>query len=196
MQTVLPVHPVLGAITQRRSANTAQMTEPGPTEEAMLTIVEAAAAAPDHGRVVPFRFVELLPAARARLADAAEQAVAAINPCATTDDRERARKKMLGGPSALALVGHLQPSHPKIILSDQWLAIGCALQNIVLAAEALGFGVAMKSANHFSHQIMSAALGLQPGEELLCLVAIGTASAKPPARIKPVLSDVFRRLEA
>lgn len=196
MQTSQLAHPVFNAINNRRSANTAQMTGPGPTEEAMLKIVEAAAAAPDHGRVVPFRFVEILPAARTRLADASEQAFAALNPHASAGDRERARKKMLGGPAALALVGHLQPSHPKIILSDQWLAIGCALQNIVLAAEALGFGVAMKSASHFNHSVMSTALALEPGEELLCIVAIGAASEKPPARIKPVISDVFRRLEA
>ncbi|HMK11048.1 MAG TPA: nitroreductase family protein, partial [Acidimicrobiales bacterium] len=48
---------VLAAITLRRS--TGRLSPPGPTREQLTTILDAAACAPDHGTLQPWRFVVL-----------------------------------------------------------------------------------------------------------------------------------------
>ena len=47
----------LAAITLRRS--TGRLSAPGPTPEQLSTILDAAACAPDHGELHPWRFVIL-----------------------------------------------------------------------------------------------------------------------------------------
>ncbi len=61
--------PMIEALFARRSANARMLASPGPDEAQLNQIVEAASRAPDHGRLVPFRFFAVADAARDRLAD-------------------------------------------------------------------------------------------------------------------------------
>lgn len=186
--------PVLAALTARRSANSRQLALPAPPASEIEQIVTAAAAAPDHGLLVPFRFIEILPAARERLADAFIACLSRRGEAADEAALAKARNKATLGPLNLGVVARVRKAHPKIIESDQWLTVGGALQNMVLAAEALGYAVAIRSGADFASQEASRALGLAAGEELVAIVAIGTAPEKLPPRPKPALTDVFARV--
>jgi nitroreductase len=184
-------HPVIAAMTSRRSAKAAAMTGEISDRSMIDAIVTAGAAAPDHGLLVPFRFVEIAPDRRAALADAFEAALRAAQASPSAEDVSRARDKALHGPLLLALIGRFQPQHAKITLTDQWLAAGGALQNMVLAAESFGLGVALRSGHALSSPAMRQAFRLAEGEELLCFLAIGQNSKRQPDRPKPALADVF-----
>jgi nitroreductase len=184
-------HPVLSAITQRRSAKAAMMQGPAPDRATVEAIITAGAAAPDHGLLVPFRFVEVAPDRRPALADAFEAALRASQSTPSAEDVARTRDKALHGPLLLALVGRLKPDNAKITLTDQWLAAGGALQNMVLAAESFGLGVALRSGHALNSPAMRAAFHLADSEELLCFLAIGQISKRQPDRPKPDLASIF-----
>ncbi len=187
-------NPVIAAMTARRSANSRQLVAPGPAAAEIAEIVTAAAAAPDHGLLVPFRFIEILPGARERLAAAFKAVLLRRSAEPSEFDLAKARNKATLGPVNIGLVARLQPE-AKVILSDQWLTVGGALQNMVLAAEALGYAIAIRSGADFSAPEASAALGLAPREELVAILAVGTVAEKLPPRLKPALADVFAKVE-
>jgi nitroreductase len=188
------MNPVIEAICNRRSAKAASLEGPAPDQTTVEAIITAGAAAPDHGLLWPFRFVEVTQAARSRLADAFEAAARGAKAEISLDEIAKARDKAERGPLLLALVGRFQPNHPKITLSDQWMTAGGALQNMVLAAESFGLAIALRSGSALGSAPLRAFFGLQEGEELLCFLAIGKGTQKLPDRPKPVLGDVFRQI--
>ncbi len=184
------LHPLLLA---RRSSSARFLVAPAPDAEALARIVTVFSRAPDHGRLVPFRLIEIDNAARERLADAVEAAHAAAEPGISPLGRELAREKATQGPMLLALVGRIDPDHIKITVSDQWLAIGAALENFLLGAQAEGFGVAIRSGHYLTQPPLRAALGLGAREQLAVLLAVGTVQEWPPEKPKPSIEKVFSR---
>lgn len=181
------------ALIARRSGNARALAVPGPDAEQIAAIVTAAARAPDHGRLVPFRFFEISDKGRARLADLLDAAQRELTPDAPATEFERAREKAHQGPTILGLVGRIDTAHPKITASDQWLAVGCALENMLLAVQAYGFAAAVRSGKFLATKAMREGFALGENEHLTCLIAIGTPTDWPPQKPKPTLEQVFTR---
>lgn len=184
---------VYEALLARRSGNARALAAPGPDAGGIAAIVTAAARAPDHGRLVPFRFFEVSDQGRTRLADLLEAAQREIMPDAPAAEFERAREKAQQGPVILGIVGRIDAAHPKITASDQWLTVGCALENMLLAVQALGFAAAVRSGKFLDTKAMREGFALGENEHLTCLVAIGTPTDWPPQKPKPALEQVFTR---
>jgi nitroreductase len=184
---------ILDAIRQRRSASAKFLIEPAPTAEALERMVLALSRAPDHGRLVPFRLIQIENAARAAFADIIEAAHVAAQPDLSPHERERSREKATQGPLLLALVARIDAEHIKIPTSDQWLTVGAALENFLFAAQAEGFGVAIRSGRYLEQAPLRQAFGLDPREEVVSLLAVGTVGEWPPEKPKPTLEQVFSR---
>lgn len=179
-----PVPTVLDAIWARRTANARFLAAPGPDTAQVTKLVAAACRAPDHGRLAPFRFIAIAEGARDHLAAALADAAREAAPDLPEAEIERAREKAHQGPVLLMLVARLEADHPKIPASDQWLAVGCALENLLLAAHAEGVGVAIRSGKFLEAEALRAAFRLATGEHLVSLLALGTAAEYPPERPK------------
>lgn len=188
-------NPTIEALLARRSGNARMLAEPGPRGAALETIMLAASRAPDHGRLVPFRFLEIADAARGKLADLLEAASRALDPTLPAPEIERSREKAHQGPVIVAVIARIDAAHPKIPASDQWLTVGCALENLLLAAQSLGFAAAVRSGRFLETAPMRAGFRLAEAEHLVALVALGTATDWPPAKPKPELATVFTRWE-
>jgi nitroreductase len=188
-----PQKPVFSALMTRRSGNARALGLPAPDKETTDAIVLAASRAPDHGRLVPFRFLEIANEARPKLADLLEAASLALTPDMPTVEIERAREKADQGPLILAMIGRVDPDHPKIPVSDQWLAIGCALENLLLATQEFGFAAAVRSGKHLETSPMRTGFQLAPQEHLMALIAIGSPNDWPPEKPKPALETIFSR---
>ncbi|MGL5447956.1 MAG: nitroreductase family protein [Rhabdaerophilum sp.] len=182
---------LLAGIMARRSGNARALGAPGPDEAQIAAIVKAGAHAPDHGRLVPFRFVQIADSARGKLADLLEASSREIWADIPAPEIERAREKADQGPVILALIGRIEADHPKIIASDQWLAVGAALENMLLATQACGFAAAVRSGKFLDTNAMRKGFGLSANEHLTCLIAIGTPTDWPPQKPKPELDRVF-----
>jgi len=186
-------NPVLDAIRSRRHSGALMLAAPGPDESGMAAILEAAAAAPDHGKIVPFRFVVVPDAARTAFVEASIAAFKASVPDADETGLQKARAKAEQPPAVIAVIARLQPDHPRIGLPDQWLTIGCALQNLWLAAESLGYACGVSSGRVMDSQTMRQAFALASGEQIVSLVSIGTPRERQPPRTKPALSEIVSR---
>jgi nitroreductase len=183
-------NPVLDLIRARRHAGAMMLALPGPTAPELEAILEAAAAAPDHGKLVPFRFVVVGDAARAAYVTASMEAFRMAVPEADEFGLKKARGKAEQPPCVIALVARVDAQHPKIMASDQWLTIGAALQNMWLAAESLGFALGVSSGRLLETDVLRRAFGLSAGEALVSIVSIGTPKERMPPREKPALKDI------
>jgi len=160
------------AITSRTSA--ARLTEPGPSPEHLARILEAGGRAPDHGRLQPWRFIVLDAAARGRFAEAAAQSRQARLPAPTPEQLEAEREKIWRSPTVVVVGCRVQRDNAKIPEIEQVLAAGAAVQNMFLAAHALGYGAMWKTGPAAYEPAVKAALGLEPQDHIAAILHLGT----------------------
>ena len=161
--------PRLALLHARRTVS--RLGDPGPDDKELAAMLAAADAAPDHGRLRPWRFHILDGAVRDRLSEAYGAAAAAGGGGA--EAVARARSKPLRGPCLVAAVARTVPS-PKVPAWEQLAAAACAVQNLCLAATALGYGSAWRTGTAVDDDGVRAVLGLGPEERLIGFVHLGT----------------------
>jgi nitroreductase len=171
----------LQGLLSRHSVGPKYLIEPGPSEEQLALMVQAALRAPDHGELLPFRLKVVRGKAREQLAqlfaDAARRA--GKDEAGVQMDFERALKP----PVSVAVVAHLDHGHPQVPVHEQWACIGGALANFLNAAHLLGYGGKMLSGAKVRDAGIQAAF-CAPGEQLLGWISLGTPTRKSagPAR--------------
>ena len=168
---------------------------PGPDAQQLQAIVASAAHAPDHGQILPWRFVRVPQAQRARLADVFAAALQERDAAALSEQVEQAREKAYRSPELLLLVVDGQRGDPGVDLNERVLSAGCAVQNLLLMATALGFGSALTSGKALQSELLRTLFGLQRGEHALCFVSLGTVLSRKAARARPVPADYLTSLE-
>lgn len=189
--------PALAAelLQARRTVLPRRLAEPGPDAAQQQTILNAAAAAPDHGQLLPWRFIEVPQARRGELAEVFAQALLERDAAATADEVERAREKAFRAPwLMLAVVDAERGDDPEVDLSERILSAGCAVQNLLLMSTALGFGSALTSGKALKSEALRRLFGLGAAQQALCFISIGTVASHKPGRPRPVVADYFRRL--
>lgn len=184
-------------IHARRTVRPRHLHTPGPTNDQLARILSAAAAAPDHGELRPWRFVLVPPAARTSLADAFEQALIHRDTLAAASQREQVREKAYYAPTLLLAVAQLSgatengiPDHERLV------SAGCAIQNMLLVASALGFGSALTSGRVMEAASLRRLFALQQCDRALCFLSFGTPVRHRPPRQTPDLATYFSVLEA
>ncbi len=159
------------------------LIEPAPDENALATLLAAAARAPDHGRLRPWRFICVRGAARERLGELFLQSLLRRDPQASQEKRDKALKAPLRAPLIVVAVARVQP-HPKVPASEQQLTAGCAVHALLLAAQALGYGGVWRTGDPSYDPQVARELGLDANENVIGFVYLGTpASPRPPAPV-------------
>jgi nitroreductase len=165
----------LEAIRTRRSYG--RLTEPAPTDEHLRQILEAGAAAPDHGELRPFRFTILRGAGLDAFGEVLEEAY--FRRCTDTGaapvpaKAQKERSKLGRAPMVIVVSAVRQPSE-KIPWIDQRDAGSAATQNILIAAHALGYGAIWRTGAPCEDEYVKKALGLTMDDAILGFVYIGT----------------------
>ncbi len=163
---------LIDAITTRRSA--ARLHAPGPDEAQLDTLLDAANRAPDHGRLRPWRFRVLDATARHALADAVADARRRRDPAATEQQLDQEREKFLRSPTLVLAACVVRRDHPKVPEIEQILATGAAVENLILAAHALGYGAMWKTGPAAYDPAVKAAVGLAPEDHIAGFVHLGS----------------------
>jgi nitroreductase len=166
-----------------------RLGEPAPSAEQRAQILAAAAHAPDHGQLLPWRLIEVPQGARAALAEAFGRALVARDASATSEQVEQAREKAFRSPLLLLVVVDLAGGDPEIEPAERILSAGCAVQNLLLIATALGFGSALTSGKALGSEVLRRLFGLGPGQQALCFVNIGSVLSAKRARTRPAPAD-------
>ena len=163
----------LDALTQRVSGSA--LVEPAPDELELHTILSAAARAPDHGRLRPWRFIVLRGAARQRLGRLMAEAYRQRWPEATPVQLEKEAGKPLRAPLVVVVAAKVnEQSHIPPI--EQILSAGAAAENIMLAAYAMGYGCAWKTGDAAYDPAIKAAFDLAPSDAIVGFLYLGTNS--------------------
>ena len=171
----------LDAIATRHSVAPPFLGEPAPDGSQLRQILAAGAAAPDHGRLRPWRFVVVRGEARRRLGEVFAAALEQRQPEPPPQALEQERQRPLRAPLVVAVIGRIDREQTKIPEVEQILSVGAAAQNILLAAHALGFGGKwLTGANAYDPEVRHA-LGAGPDDVLAGFLHLGTVKRAPPA---------------
>jgi nitroreductase len=172
-------------MTSRQTILPKRLLAPGPDADQLQAIWSAAATAPDHGQLLPWRFVLVPPGARASLAEVFAEALRTRDASANPGQLTQAREKAYRSPLLMLAVVDAACGDPEIDLSERILSAGCAVQNMLLMATAQGFGSALTSGKALKSAALRQLFDLSADEHALCFVSIGTAPSRKPARVRP-----------
>jgi nitroreductase len=152
------------------------------TREEIETMLEAAVSAPNHRLTQPWRFYVLGPEARRGLGLALGSRKAK-----KLEDEEAAealRQRIADEHAALPLmiaVAVVQNENPEIREED-YAAGMMAVQNLALAAVALGLGTHIKTGAVMEDPAARAAVGVKDGERLIAMLNVGEPATIPPTK--------------
>lgn len=175
----------LALMTSRQNVSPKRLVAPGPSPAAQRKLFEAAASAPDHGLLRPWRFIIVPDDKRGQLGEVFALALVDRDPGATTEQVEDAREKAYRAPFLMLVAAHLGQAEPPIRPVERMVAVGAAVQNLLLAAHAMSYGAGLTSGRAMESPRMKALFGLCDGEEAVCFVNIGTVEKRKPLRLKP-----------
>ncbi len=165
------------------------------SREDILRVLEAARWAPSNHNRQPWKFIVLED--RRKLTRLAEEIRAELSQklkslpevaSGYTGELANYATFFADAPVLIAVV-HKRPvsfsaallegvAHPDLV-SGEPLSAAMAVQNLLLAAHALGLGTCVMTAPLILGDLMHRELNLPPGHELTCLVALGYADERP-----------------
>jgi len=176
--------PALQALDARRSVPAKQLGEPGPDPDTLLRMLASAVRVPDHGKLVPYRFLRIAGDARhslgAFLAERSQQREPQVAQAQLDKDRQR----FSHAPVIITVVASPRPS-PKVPEQEQLMTAGCVCFALLQAAQALGFGAQWLTAWMAFDPAVHAHLGLAEGERIAGFIHIGTPKTAAPERDRP-----------
>ena len=176
-------------IQARQTVLPKRLVDPGPDAQQTQLILAAAAAAPDHLQLLPWRFILVPQEQRATLAEVFAQALLQRDASASPEQVAQAREKAFRSPLLMLLVVDGARGDPEVDLNERILSAGCAVQNMLLVATAQGFGSALTSGKALKSGTLRACFDLGPADHALCFVSIGSVASSKPARVRPVVAD-------
>ena len=178
-------------IHNRRTTLPKRLRGPGPDADQRVTILQAAAAAPDHDQVLPWRFIEVPEHRRAALGEAFATALLERDPQADQDACAQAREKAQRSPWLLLAVVRTGGDPADIPAAERVLSAGAAIQNMLLMATALELGSALTSGKALQSRALRQLFELQEHETALCFINIGHMGEPRQPRPRPEVARYF-----
>ncbi|MFO1414272.1 MAG: nitroreductase family protein [Burkholderiales bacterium] len=166
----------LALLLSRFSVSPKYLGEPGPSDDEILTMALAALRAPDHDKLVPFRFVVARGEGLARLAQLFVDY--GMRRGKSGDELEQERVRALQAPVVVAVVARID-EHNDVPVHEQWACVGGAVSNFMTACHLLGYAGKVLSGVRASDATIQRAY-CAPGEQLLGWISLGTGTG--PAR--------------
>ena len=107
---------------------------------------------------------------------------------ATADQVAQACEKAHRAPLLLLLIVDGLRGDADLDLFERIVSAGCAVQNMLLMATALGYGSALTSGKALKSAGLRTLFDLEQGEHALCFVSIGTVQSRKSGRRRPISS--------
>jgi nitroreductase len=180
---------ILTLLHTRRSGKARDMSAPGPDAAQVRLILQAAARVPDHGKLAPWRFIEIAVGRREAFALVIENAYRAEKPLASQSEINAVRAYAVDAPTLIVVL-----STPKIESHipqwEQQLSVGAAIQTMLIAAHALGFVANWLTGWPAYATDVRTALGCKASDTIAGFIYIGTASKSLDERPRPDLATI------
>ncbi len=188
-----PLAAVEDAIVSRRTIGKVADT-PVP-EELIRRLIALAVHAPNHKRTDPWRFLVIRGDARRRIGAAHADAYQRAHPDGPASDREREEGRMERAPVVIAVVCRPGGDDPVIRREDRD-AVAAGIQNMLLGAHVHGLGAIWRTGAFVDEDDVRTALGLEPGDDVVGFVYLGTPAAPPTPRTLPDAATLTTWLDA
>lgn len=166
-------------LTQRSSMP--KLTDPAPDQRALQLIQQAAVRVPDHQGLMPVQCQLFSGEQLIRLGQLFSKA-AHEEPRFSAQDRERAGQLPLRAPLIIVVSTRYQ-EHPKVPRYEQYATAACSCMAMQQMCFALGYGAIWRSGPYLESAMVKAGLGINPDDDLVGFLYIGTPTV--PVPIKP-----------
>jgi len=168
---------IVDAIGARRSIKT--FTSRQPSRREVEQLLDTVTRAPNHRMTQPWRFYVLGPRARRAYGEAlgARKAKRVEEPEAAVAVREKVASEHEALPAMIG-VTIVQNEDPEVREED-YAAAFMGIQNLALAAAALGLGTHIKTGAIMDDPAARAAAGIRDGERLVAIVNLGEPATLP-----------------
>jgi nitroreductase len=181
---------LLSLLETRRSAKPRELAGPGPTAAEMERILTIAARTPDHGKLLPWRFVTVADDQRDAFEKLLREALAEEDPGATPAHHEKEHDFAHYAGQLVVLISAPTADH-KIPVWEQQLSCGAAGMNMLLAAHALGYVAGWVTGwRAYSPKVNAAFCGQD--ERIAGFIFIGHASRELEDRDRAPLASACR----
>lgn len=185
------------AILARKSTPPRLMGDAGgPSAADVQDLLAAAVTAPDHGAVRPWRFVVIEGEDRAKLGEVFAHALKSRDPDASPEALAKELNRPMRAPTVIAVMARVTHDRPNVPPVEQIVATACAAQNILLAAEAKGYGAIMLTGKNAQDPIVKRFFGLAAADELVAFLYIGKPEGPQPEKERPDPSAFVERFGA
>jgi nitroreductase len=185
----------LAMLEARRSVPLRTLAEPGPTPDELDRLLGLAARTPDHGRLVPWRFIVIEGQARGQLGARLDALYARQNPEMAVGKGDMWRLYLELAPLTVVVVSRPDPA-AKVHEWNQVLSAGAAGMALKVAANAMGFATQWLLKWPGRAPEAAALVGVKAGEKVAGFIHIGRPRLVAPDRPRPALEDVVTRWSA
>lgn len=177
---------VFEAIHNRRSHK--KVKPDAVPRELIEKMLDAAAQAPNHYKVRPWRFVVMTGDARHRLGHAMSESLRERHPEYPQEAFDKAHATPLQAPVVIA-VGVDKPTESKVLEIENISAVAAATQNLLLAAHALGLGAKWRTGEWARDAKVKQFLGFQPDQHIVGFVYLGFPEVMGDYPARPSFED-------
>jgi nitroreductase len=180
-------------LLSRRSASAKTLVEPAPDRSSLENILKAAARSPDHGKIVPWRFLilekKVIPNIAKKILEFG--ALNAIDP----EKLNRNVNTFMNAPLIVAVVSSPN-SIERIPLIEQHLSAGAVCLALLNAAHAEGWGANWLTGwMSYDKNFLKTGLSLSENEFVAGFIHIGTKTIEPKERERPDMKSITSWLE-
>ena len=177
------------ALMSRISVPPKLLGDPAPEGADLDELMAAAVRVPDHGGLRPWRFLVVRGEARAKLGEVFAEALVKRDPAADEAAIEKERNRPLRSPMIVVAYAKVDPNIEKIPVVEQIVSTGTAAYNIMLAAQAKGYGAMMLTGANAYDPTVKSALGLEASDAIVAFVYLGTPIKQVSDKRRPDAQD-------
>jgi len=180
----------LKTLIERKSTPPRLMDEnEGPTRDDIQDILRAAVSAPDHGAIRPWRFVIIEGENRAILGQTFANALKTRDREASEEAIQKRLNRPLRAPTVIAILARVVNDRPNVPPIEQIVATACAAQNMLVAANAKGFGAILLTGKNAHDPNVRAFFGLKSDDEIVSFLYLGKPNGEQPSKLRPDPND-------
>ncbi|MGB0867895.1 MAG: nitroreductase family protein, partial [Granulosicoccaceae bacterium] len=176
---------LIDTLVSRASHAANTLIEPAPSTEQLEILISCALSAPDHGKLRPWHFVAIEGEARGRLGQALRQAAQVADPALSDDKAALLESKPLRAPMIIACLTHIIEDLPKVPVFEQILSTGAAVQQLQIAANAMGYGCVWLSGPYCNTAPVKDLLKAADKDLVAGFIYIGTPEQAAPSKPRP-----------
>jgi nitroreductase len=175
----------------RRTVLPKRLVLPGPDGNQLQALLAAAATGPDHDLLSPWRLVLIPDEHRKSLGQIFAEALRERETNISMERMSLCQEKAQRAPMLLLLIVDFEKGDQKIDRMERLISAGCALQNILLLATAMGYGSALTSGKALRSQALREGFGLKEGEQAVCFLSMGTEIAQAPEKPRKNIREFY-----